>query len=136
MEGGGGVGAPRRRRGGGGGISDPHPPRPATLRRAIAFIESNPGRAVTVADVAAAAFVTPRAVQLAFRRHLDTTPMRYLQTVRLERAHHDLIAADPRRTTVSEIATRWGFGSLSRFAAAYRAMHGVPPSHTLGGRRR
>jgi hypothetical protein len=32
-----------------------------------------------VADIAAAARVTTRAVQLAFRRHLDTTPTDYLR---------------------------------------------------------
>ncbi|MCD2191384.1 helix-turn-helix transcriptional regulator [Actinomycetospora soli] len=114
---------------------DDHDAHPDTLRRAVAFIESHPDRPLGVADVAAAAFVTPRAVQLAFRRHLDTTPMGYLQKVRLDRAHRDLIAADPARTTVTEVATRWGFGHPSRFATSYRAAYGVPPSRTLRERR-
>lgn len=40
-------------------------------------------------DVARAAFVTPRARQLAFRRPLHATPMRYLRRVRLELARAD-----------------------------------------------
>ncbi|MFI6180577.1 hypothetical protein ACIA8R_33925 [Nonomuraea sp. NPDC051191] len=45
------------------------------MRRAIAYLEAQPDQDITVADIAAAAHVTVRAVQLAFRRHLDTTPL-------------------------------------------------------------
>ena len=53
-----------------------------TLRRAIAFIDEHAHEDITV-DIAAAAFVTVRAVQLAFRHQLDTTPLAYLRSVRL-----------------------------------------------------
>lgn len=112
-------------------IEDRHDAHPDTVHRAIGFIEANPDRDISAADIAAAAFVTIRAVQLAFHRHLDTTPMRYLRRVRLDRAHHDLIAADPTRATVTDIAVQWGFANPSRFAAYYRAVYGVPPSDTL-----
>jgi AraC-like DNA-binding protein len=114
---------------------DRHDAHPDTLRRAIAFIEANPELDLTVADIAGAAFVTTRAVQLAFRRHLDTTPMAYLRRVRLDRAHHDLLAATPgpgaERDTVTAIATRWGFLRPGAFAARYRAAYGQLPSQTL-----
>jgi AraC-like DNA-binding protein len=57
--------------------------------------------------------------------------MRYLQQVRLTYVHDDLRQADPSRATVALIAHRWGFTQLGRFAAAYRAKYGVPPSQTL-----
>jgi len=104
---------------------------PATLRRAVAFINEHAGRHLTVADIAAASFVTVRAVQLAFRRHLDMTPMQYLRRVRLHRAHQDLLAADPARESVTAVAYRWKFASASRFTAYYRGIYGVLPSHTL-----
>jgi AraC-like DNA-binding protein len=104
----------------------------ATVRRAIAFIEQHPHADISVADIAAAANVSIRAVQFAFRRQLDTTPMAYLRTVRLDRAHHDLLATDPSHgDTVTGIAARWGFYSNSRFAALYRRAYGVTPRHTL-----
>ncbi|MET8121957.1 helix-turn-helix transcriptional regulator [Micromonospora sp. NPDC005189] len=78
-----------------------------------------------------AAGVSLRAVQLAFRRHLGTTPMAYLRRIRLVRAHHDLVRADPGQETVSGIASRWGFASHSRFTARYHASYGVPPRETL-----
>ncbi|HEX4253449.1 MAG TPA: helix-turn-helix transcriptional regulator [Streptosporangiaceae bacterium] len=105
---------------------------PATVRLATAFIEEHAARDTSIAEVAAAANVTIRAVQLAFRRHLDTTPLDYLQRVRLDRARAELLAADPARKSVAAVAHRWGFPSPERFAAAYRQAYGVHPDRTLG----
>jgi len=104
---------------------------PATLRRAIAFIDEHAHDDIAGAEIAAAAGVTIRAVQLAFRRHLDTTPLGYLRRVRLDYAHRQLAAADPRHESVTAVAYRWGFANSSRFAAYYRQTYGVLPSHTL-----
>lgn len=112
-------------------VDDRHDGSPATLRRAVAFIDEHAHQDITVADVAAAAHVTIRAVQLAFRRHLDTTPTRYLRRVRLDHAHRQLVTADPERESVTAVAYRWGFTSSSRFAAYYRTAYGVSPSVTL-----
>jgi AraC-like DNA-binding protein len=105
---------------------------PAAMRRAVAFIDEHADRDISAADIAAAARVSIRAIQLAFRRYLDTTPSAYLRRVRLDHAHQQLCAASPGDgVTVTEIAARWGFASPSRFAASYRGTYGVPPSHTL-----
>ncbi len=105
---------------------------PHTLRRAIAFIEANPDLDIGLPDVARAAFVTPRALQLAFRRHLDTTPMRYLRRVRLELARADLRGAAPGDgLTVTAVSARWGYARPSRFAADYRAAYAEHPHRTL-----
>jgi AraC-like DNA-binding protein len=104
----------------------------STVRRAIAFIEQRPEADIGVADIAAAANVSIRAVQFAFRRQLDTTPMAYLRAVRLDHAHRDLLATDPDHgDTVTGIASRWGFYSSSRFATQYRRAYGVSPRDTL-----
>jgi AraC-like DNA-binding protein len=111
---------------------DEHDANPPTLRRAVAFIETNPNVDISVSDIARAAHVTPRAVQLAFRRHLNTTPTAYLRRVRLHHAHQDLAQAFPGDgTTVTAVGYRWGFPSPSRFAQHYRDAYGVPPSGTL-----
>lgn len=103
----------------------------ATLRRAIAFIDEHAARDISVADVAAAAHVTIRAVQIAFRRHYGTTPAGYLRRVRLDRARQDLLAADPARESVTAVAYRWGFASPGQFTAAYQQAYGVTPDQTL-----
>jgi transcriptional regulator GlxA family with amidase domain len=69
---------------------------------------------------------------MAFRRHLDTTPMAYLRRVRLQHAHQQLQHADGQDgQTVTRVALDWGFASASRFAAYYRAAYGRAPSETL-----
>jgi AraC-like DNA-binding protein len=105
---------------------------PTTLTRAVAFIETNSDVDISVVDIARASYVTVRAIQLAFRRHLATTPMAYLRRVRLERAHEQLRDATPGDgTTITQVAARWGFVNPSRFTAIYQRTYGRPPSHTL-----
>lgn len=103
----------------------------ATVRRAAAFIDEHAARDISLADVAAAAHVTIRAVQIAFRRHYGTTPAGYLRRVRLDRARQDLLAADPARESVTAVAYRWGFASPGQFTAAYQQAYGVTPDQTL-----
>ncbi|MFF8861201.1 helix-turn-helix transcriptional regulator [Streptomyces sp. NPDC015139] len=105
---------------------------PVMLRRALAFIDDHADQPVTVADIAAAAHVTVRALQYAFRRHLDTTPLAHLRRVRLTHAHRDLVAADRGGgTTVTEVAARWGFHHPGRFAGLYRDTYRRSPHETL-----
>lgn len=113
-------------------IEDRHDSHPRTLRRAIAYIESHAEEEITVADIAAAAHVTIRALQHAFRRHRDTTPMGYVRLVRLRQAHLELLATDPTSSvTVTQVAARWGFFHPGRFARYYRDIHGCSPYQTL-----
>lgn len=113
-------------------IANHHDAHPAALRRAIAYIETNPDLDVGLLDIARVARVSPRAVQLAFRHHLDTTPMAYLRRIRPDRAHADLLAAGPDDgATVTAVAARRGFRSSSRFTAHYHAAYGQPPSRIL-----
>lgn len=112
--------------------TDTHDAHPETLRRALAYMDTHVAENITMADIAAAAHVTVRAVQLAFRRHLDTTPMAYLRRMRLRAAHEQLRAASPDSgQTVTAIAARWGFAHPGRFAAAYRRAYGRSPGDTL-----
>ncbi|MFF4186177.1 helix-turn-helix transcriptional regulator [Streptomyces sp. NPDC001691] len=105
---------------------------PAALRRALDHIDDHADQPVTVAEIAAAAHVTVRALQYAFRRHLDTTPLAHLRRVRLSHAHQALLDADPGKGhTVTEIAARWGFYHPGRFATIYRDCYGRSPHHTL-----
>jgi AraC-like DNA-binding protein len=107
---------------------------PASVRRAVAFIEDNCDRSITVAEVAEAAGTGPRALQAAFARHHGMSPMAYLRRVRLEQAHRELQTADPTTgTTVEQIARQWGFANPGRFAAEYRAAYGCYPRETLRG---
>jgi len=106
--------------------------RPPAVRRAIAYLEGAAAEDVRIGDVAAAARLSTRALQDAFRTYLDTTPMSYLKSIRLARAHADLRQASLEGgTTVADVAYRWGFGNLGRFAADYRREFGRSPSEVL-----
>ncbi|MFJ6531425.1 helix-turn-helix transcriptional regulator [Microbacterium sp. NPDC091662] len=98
---------------------------PATVRRALAYIDANAHLAITIDDVAAASFISTRGLQYAFRRALDITPADAVRRARLDGAHRDLRAGDGR--SVGEIARRWGFSNSSRFVAAYREAYGATP---------
>lgn len=116
------------------GIADRRDAHPATLRRAVAFIEANPQNDVSVADIDRATRTSVRMVQLAFRRYLNTTLMRYLQQVRLHQASDELRVASPGGpVTVTSVAARWGFSTPARFSLLYRQEFGLTPVQTLRG---
>ncbi len=105
--------------------------RPRTVKRAIDAIHAHPEESWTVSELAQFVGVSVRTLQDGFRRYVGVSPVTYLRDVRLERVHEDLIQADPRHDTVADVAYRWGFWHLGRFAAEYRRRYGQPPSKTL-----
>lgn len=107
--------------------------RPPPVRRAIEAIRAHPEHPFTNATLANTAGVNVRTLQAGFRRYVGSTPMAYLRGIRLARAHEDLRAADPGQVTVAQVAHRWGFVHLGRFAAAHRARYHTTPSQTLNG---
>ena len=100
-------------------------------RRAVELLHGRPEHPWTTGELAAAVAVSAQSLQNGFRDLTGTSPMAYLRTVRLERAHHDLTLAHPQQTTVSHIARSWGFLHLGRFSSAYRQRYGRPPSQAL-----
>jgi len=103
--------------------------RPPSVRRAIDLVEREPAGDLSLRRLCAASGLGPRALQRNFREHVGVSPREYIQCVRLDRAHGDLAAGAG--GTVAEIAFRWGFTHVPRFAGAYRDRYGVPPSATL-----
>jgi AraC-like DNA-binding protein len=108
------------------------PCRPRTVKRAIDAMVADPAHPFTTAELATIAGVGMRALQEGFQRSVGTPPMAYLRQLRLARVHEELRQAEPTTTTVAEVAHRWGFAHLGRFAGAYRERYGATPSQTLG----
>jgi len=112
-------------------------PRPRHLRAAESYIEAHLDRQLTIEEVAAAAGISSRGLQLAFREYRGTTPLAFWRDARLARAHDDLRKGAP-GTTVTGVALRWGFSHFGRFSEAYRERYGLTPRDTLraagGGR--
>ena len=101
------------------------------LRRAVEFVHANADLPLGVADIAEAAGLTVRGVQLAFQRAYAMTPRQYLRGVRLDRAHDELLAGEPQTLVVGDVAAHWGFVSGGRFAQHYARRFGELPSETL-----
>jgi AraC-like DNA-binding protein len=112
---------------------EPHEGGPTLLRRAEAYIDDNAQTDISLHDIASAIYVNPRTLQYMFRKHRDCTPMDYVRRVRLHHAHLDLVSANRLDTTVGQIAAKWGFGHLGRFAIYYREKYGQSPHLTLRG---
>lgn len=101
------------------------------VAKAAELLRSDPAHPWTVAELAAEVSTSVRSLQEGFRRSLDTTPTAYLRRLRLEEVEHELSAAEPGTVSVTDVATRWGFVHLGRFAAAYSQAFGERPSTTL-----
>ncbi|NMO53749.1 AraC family transcriptional regulator [Actinoplanes sp. TBRC 11911] len=103
-----------------------------TLCAATELIDGNANLPLTPLHIAAHCNVDVRTLHAAFRKHLGTTPMEYLRSVRLQRIHADLRDSGP-EVTVASIVHKWGVTHLGHFSAVYRSTFGVLPSETLRG---
>lgn len=115
------------------GLQGPHRPRP--VKRALDAMHAEPWRPFTAAALADIAGVGVRLLQESFKQHVGVPPLAYLRRLRLDGVHAELVRADPWQVTVSEVAFRWGFTHLGRFAIAYRERYGESPSQTLKDRK-
>jgi AraC-like DNA-binding protein len=104
------------------------PPRPRHLRLAEGYIEAHLGDQITVDDVANAAGISVRGLQLAFRDHRGTSPLGFWRDLRLQKAHEALVAGEG---SVTDVALKWGFCHFGRFSQIYRMRYGLTPSRTL-----
>jgi AraC-like DNA-binding protein len=75
--------------------------------------------------------VSERTLRKAFHRIHGLPPCRHLRMLRLSQARRALLSADCRLTSVTEIATCFGFVELGRFSVEYKKVFGERPSQTL-----
>ncbi|MET1154948.1 helix-turn-helix domain-containing protein [Arthrobacter sp.] len=102
----------------------------SSVRRAVEYIEANAAKPLTLEDIAAFACVSPRSLQAGFRKHLNSTPMELLRTVRMRNVRNELLTAPP-EARIGDIAAGWGFAHAGRFAIRYAQTFGESPSETL-----
>jgi AraC-like DNA-binding protein len=101
------------------------------LARLEEFLAANCSRPVYLAEICAAVGASERTLRICCDEHLGMGPIRYLWLRRMHLARRALSLADPATTTVTQIATRFGFWELGRFAVSYRRLFGEPPSVSL-----
>ncbi|GAB9084965.1 AraC family transcriptional regulator [Bradyrhizobium diazoefficiens] len=103
---------------------------PRALRVARDRLADNAGEPLDLAQLACAAGIGIRALQLGFRRHFGVSISEMLLDMRLAGLHARLAQARP-DASITEIAFDLGFTHLGRMAGAYREKFGETPSATL-----
>jgi transcriptional regulator GlxA family with amidase domain len=86
---------------------------------------------IQISALCAALSVSERTLRKAFHRIHGLPPCRHLRMLRLKQARRALTATDGHLSTVTEIATCFGFAELGRFSVEYRKVFGESPSQTL-----
>ena len=97
--------------------------------RAERLILAEPGDPHSAESLASAVGISVRSLFRAFQRRRGYGPMEAVRRARLHRVQNDLLTAGP-RDSVTDIAMRWGFYHLGRFAGFYCERFGELPSAT------
>ena len=112
-------------------MKNPGPmPSPGSVKRAIDYMVENASQPLRVVDIAGAAGVGVRALQIGFMNFKSMTPMAYLRLVRLNGVRAELLNGALGKS-VSHVAMSWGFPHMSSFSAQYAKKFGETPSMTL-----
>lgn len=100
------------------------------FKRAKDFIDGHLAEKLLLSDVADAAGVGVRRLQLVFKAEIGKTPVQYILDRRLDRVRADLRTPAEEATPIGTIAARWGFTHMGEFSRRYRARFGEQPSLT------
>jgi AraC-like DNA-binding protein len=101
------------------------------IARFESVLAGNFERQLQIPELCAAIGVPERTLRICCAEFLGMSPTRYVRLQRLNTVHAALQRAHFHKTTVKEIAKRYGFSELGRFAAIYRTVFGETPSTTL-----
>ncbi len=97
----------------------------------LTLIEERADRPLYLTEICMALKASDRTLRQACHEYFGMGPKRYLLLRRLHLARRALSVATPGVTTVTSIATEFGFWELGRFATAYSRLFGEVPSATL-----
>jgi len=117
------------------GNSDPvrnvHHHRATVMRRLEEALKTNPENPLYMPELCATVGASYTTLRDCCQDYLGMSPKRYLWLRRMHLARRALRGADAEGTSVTDVATSYGFWELGRFAVAYRSLFGEPPSAAL-----
>jgi AraC-like DNA-binding protein len=105
--------------------------RAKVMRRLEEVLTSTPDRPLYMPQLCTTVGASYTTLRDCCQEYLGMSPKRYLWLRRMHLVRRVLQSADAEKTTVTEIATDYGFWELGRFAVAYRSLFGEPPSAAL-----
>ena len=108
-----------------------HRQRARVIRRLEDALMANSGQPLYMAELSAQVGASYWALRDCCLEYLGMSPKRYLWLRRMHLARRALRSADAEGTTVTEIASDYGFWEFGRFSVAYRSLFGEPPSAAL-----
>lgn len=100
------------------------------VARARDYIEAHRDSPITVLDLCKQTYTSRRTLQYCFEQVIGLSPAAYLKVLRLNGLRRDLIQ-QVGRTTIGDLAARWGFWHLSQFSLDYKRLFGELPSETV-----
>lgn len=103
----------------------------AVMRRFYRAIEESDGQPLYVPELCKEVGASERTLRACCEEHLGMGPKHYLLLRRMNLLRRALHEGSSAETTVTEIATRYGFWQFGRLAVEYKALFGEPPSATL-----
>lgn len=103
------------------------------MERAEALLRANLSHPMQVSRLSRLLGVSERGLRNAFYGVRGMGPKRRMLALRLQGVHRALSEPRPVSTTVTRVATGYGFYELGRFAATYKHAFGEAPSQTLYG---
>lgn len=103
---------------------------PAHVKRVENYILQNADQVITMEELTRISQTSARSLFAGYRKYRGISPMKFLRTVRLDRARSEL-QQSVSGASVTDIAGRWCFVQLGRFAADYKRRFGELPSETL-----
>jgi AraC-like DNA-binding protein len=108
-----------------------HRHRATVMRRLEEVLTVHPDRPLYMPQLCATVGASYTTLRDCCQEYLGMSPKRYLWLRRMHLVRRVLRSADAEKTTVTEIATDYGFWELGRFAVAYRSLFGEAPSAAL-----
>jgi AraC-like DNA-binding protein len=103
---------------------------PYFVKKTEEYMRAHANEPLSIEQLAEHAGVSVRTLFAGFRDFCGTTPMAYLRNLRLEQVHLEL-STQSHDASVTDIAFKWGFAHLGRFAQEYKKRFGETPSTTL-----
>ena len=97
----------------------------AAVRRAMAYIDDHPDRAISLQELTGAAGLSRFHFSRVFKQHLGLSPARYVERARIEQAKILIVGAG---MSLAHVAQAVGFADQSHFSRRFRFHEGRTPA--------